>query len=669
MSASSGLHLQPDAYDGFCPPSSYVSSGKRNAVVPSPSHNNSRRGSLKHAHFQSEGQFMGTARHGTLPGFHPSAAPLSTCAPHQASSAQAQLLVQGDQRNGRSLEWMQMAMQLLNMCGRQDEVNAQIDDPSRAAFLGVLTSAPATYVAKDNAFVLPSSDEWCPIPEVIRQLFCTCKKVNCICTSAPPCGLFRDLSRLWVIDGSKLYLWCFPSANGDGEKLDVVVLDEAIESVTYVPLSRSLLPEILRSSFFFVEEYDDPCVVDIFSSNATSTPPCATPEDSALHCLVISTTTCVRVYAMANKESRGQSAVGGREGIGFDTRCVPSGDCGKDDQLVSSLPPESLCLSLVGMAKKPRTGLKLHVACAHKGTGCVFLGDSTEGMVYVLTFSPTTDCANASHIISKRLRAGFGNAHRSSECSGGWLHGCAHSSVADPGDIAYSLGCKLIPLNRSFSSWILGSMSRVVRSLRKDQSFDPEGRVTRKGILQIEADESRGIVWALSGESDVTAFVLPTPVIDPSNPLYMPLDVRNIKACKCIWVEWRLCQTSTCMIGACRKLFLFFSSTVALLYYVARIDYFDSILCSATLVRMTRREIEDRLSSLVPDWARSPREGDGGLLGLLAGGGQLKGVRICPTAPHEARAVVAVLVDSLGKSREGLFGVPVLFRKLQTVNP
>lgn len=65
------------------------------------------------------------------------------------------------------------------------------------------------------------------------------------------------------------------------------------------------------------------------------------------------------------------------------------------------------------------------------------------------------------------------------------------------------------------------------------------------------------------------------------------------------------------------------------------------------VVKLTRREIEGRLSRLVPDWTRSPRE-EGGLLGLLAGGGPLKGVRLCPTAPHEARVIVAVLVDSLG---------------------
>lgn len=62
------------------------------------------------------------------------------------------------------------------------------------------------------------------------------------------------------------------------------------------------------------------------------------------------------------------------------------------------------------------------------------------------------------------------------------------------------------------------------------------------------------------------------------------------------------------------------------------------------------KDIEDGLRRVCVNWRRCPSEGGRLLLGPLRRAGGFRAVSLSVTAPHEGHAIVAVLVDAVGKT-------------------
>ncbi|KAL8446776.1 hypothetical protein Emed_004778 [Eimeria media] len=530
------------------------------------------------------------------------------------SAAQAdERQVEGD---AASNQFAHAAVRLLWGALWEDEQQLQLDSPGRAPFIGCgpwgpqlgLSSQKATYEENGNAFDLSGPGEWLPLPECFTRLLCSCNnRGSCSCSALPPHGFIPELNRLWVAQDSELWLWEVGASEDAVERL---TLPSAVESVTYTPLSRQLLPPALRSWYFWDESKlcTASVVAHLDASGCTDSPPYSDVSSSPLHCLVVSVSSCVCLFAMACR-------TGDAGGSGFEQQ--------QSTKTFRRSPPvQSVDYKCIGAAPKPRGGplgapIELDQVAAHRGSSLVVFGSSGSQQVYLLDVKPLEGASLGFPQLFKRAR-GMQSENASAEAAASDADAAALRAVLPPTESSTGFGfkgwgaredsdnsgllaCRLVPLNPKLSDWLRWGFSLLSSSLGFGGSaanksiFASRGQEEakrREGFVQLEVDEPRGIVWALGGDSSVSAFIMPLPTAD--EPLPAQDAVKNIKT-----------------------------------------------------LRLSCKEIEEGLRRVSADWRRSP-SGRGRLLGPLLRSGRFRAVSLSVTAPHEGHSVVAILVDAVG---------------------
>ena len=482
-----------------------------------------------------------------------------------------------------SQQFAHAAVRLLWGALRGDEQHLQLDSPGRAPFLGGGCGGPwggrgvgahskAVYEENGNAFELSDPQEWLPLPRCFSRLLCCCDAAadinnnstssssNCCCTSVPPYGFIPELNRLWVADDEDVYFW---EVGRDEEAVERLSLSADVESVVYVHLSRDVLPPALRASFC----WDDGAlssvsvVTHLDPSGCTDTPPFADVSSSPLHCLAISTSTSVRLFAV--------SATAG----------APRGGGGGHPQQQGPSSISGIEFIEIGAAEKPRGGamgapLELRHAGAHTGSGLVFFGASSSQQIYVLDVTPRGDDWGGRlggplgfpQLSAKRARGSgppWGALPAASTASAEGEAASLRAVMVQPsgaggkglgfrvwglggrrdrkGENVHFVCCRLVPLNPKLSDWLVWGFYALSSSFgfRKRDLLHSGAQTNRKkhnreiinreGWMQIEIDEPRGILWALGGDSSLSAFVLPTPNIQQQTTNKHRDPARNIK--------------------------------------------------------------------------------------------------------------------------------------------
>ncbi|KAL8432418.1 hypothetical protein Efla_000195 [Eimeria flavescens] len=542
---------------------------------------------------------------------------------------------QADERHiegeAESNQFAHVAVRLLWGALRADEQHLQLDSQGRGPYIGwgpwgpQLGASPhkATYEENGNAFDLSDAHEWLALPQIFTRLLCRCGAADgttsnpCTCSPLPPHGFIAQINRLWVADGSELFLW---EVGAGEEAVERLTLPGAIESVAYAELSREVLPPAFRSSF----SWDDSSLstssifVHLNTSGCSDSPPFCGIASSPLHCLVVSVSSSVCLFAL----SRTADASAQEQQQGRDSQ--------------RGLPVAGVDFVLLGMAAKPRGGplgafLELSKAAAHHGSSLVFFGSSEAQQIYLLDVAPLpADSARLPQLLKRArgLRSTDAATAAAPETSGAALRAVLPSVDGDAasgfkswmgrGSKGNSLtglvSCKLVPLNPKLSDWLKWGLSVLSSSLgfggsdasRNNQSTSCERARKTEGVIQLEVDEPRGIVWALGGDSSISAFLVPVPSTDAALPAHDAS--KHIKT-----------------------------------------------------LRLSCKEIEDGLRRVSADWRRCP-SGRGRLLGPLLRSGGFRAVALSVTAPYEGHSVVAIVVDAVGKEYIQLT-LPVLLQQ------
>ncbi|KAL8274070.1 hypothetical protein Esti_001912 [Eimeria stiedai] len=501
----------------------------------------------------------------------------------------------------------------------EDEQQLQLDSPGRASFIGWgpwgpqvgVFSQKATYEENGNAFDLSGPRDWLPLPECFTRLLCSCGATkegssgSCSCSSLPPHGFIPEINRLWVANKSELWLW---EVGGSENAVERLTLPAPAESVAYIPLSRKLLPPALRSWYFWDESKlcTASVVAHLDPSGCTDSPPFSDVSASPLHCLVVSVSSCVCLFAMACRSGDvGGGAHEQQQSANF-----------RRGPLVQTV--EFKC---IGAAPKPRVGplgapLELDHVAAHQGSSLVFLGSSDSQQIYLLDVGPLKGAPLGFPQLFKRARgiqskdASAAGAASDADTAAlrailplteestgfGWKSWVARPDIGNSGLLA----CGLVPLNPKLSEWLRWGFSLLFSSLgfaggaasRSVFANRSQEESRKEGFVQLEVDEPRGIVWALGGDSSVSAFIMPVPTGD--EPLAAQDTAKTIKT-----------------------------------------------------LRLSCKEIEEGLRRVSADWRGSP-SGRGRLLGPLLRSGRFRAVSLSVTAPHEGHSIVAILVDAVG---------------------
>ncbi|KAL8447768.1 hypothetical protein Emag_004176 [Eimeria magna] len=501
----------------------------------------------------------------------------------------------------------------------EDEQQLQLDSPGRAPFIGCgpwgpqvgISSQKATYEEDGNAFDLSGPRDWLPLPECFTRILCRCgptkgSRGSCSCSALPPHGFIAEMNRLWVAKNSELWLWEVGASEDAVERL---TLPSPVESVAYTPLSRKLLPPALRSWYFLDESKlcTASVVAHLDSSGCADTPPFSDVSSSPLHCLVVSVSSCVCLFAMACRAADvGGAAPEQQESANF--RRGP--------------PVQTVDFKCIGAAAKPSAGplgafLKLDHVAAHRGSSLVFFGSSDSQQAYLLDVGPLEGSSLGFAQLFKRAR-GMQSVDASAAAAASDADAAALRAVLPPTESSTGfslkgwvarpdnensglLACRLVPLNPKLSEWLRWGFSLLSsslgfgggaasRSIFANRSQEESRK--REGFVQLEVDEPRGIVWALGGDSSVSAFIMPVPTAD--EPVASQDAAKTIKT-----------------------------------------------------LRLSCKEIEEGLRRVSADWRRSP-SGRGRLLGPLLRSGRFRAVSLSVTAPHEGHSVVAILVDAVG---------------------
>ncbi|CDJ39363.1 hypothetical protein, conserved [Eimeria tenella] len=524
---------------------------------------------------------------------------------------------------GPSSNFASAAVRLLwgGICA--DEQHAQLDSPGRAPFLGggpwaFRMGAPlykAVYEENRNAFSIGDTSEWIPIPRSLSHMLCRCGAIegssngnsnaNCCCRSVPPHGLIPELNRLWVADKGDLFLW---EVGAPEEAVERLSFPGAVECVVYVHLDRAVLPPALRASFCW-----DDAALSAFSvtshldsSGCTDTPPFADVPSSPLHCLAVAITSSVRLFAVSA------------------TPRVPRVDPARQHQAGDPMKGPSVSsidYTEIGAAEKPKGGaigaaLELRHATAHRGSGLAFFGSPQTQQVYVLDVKPIDYEMRGPRWGSLNIPLLFTKRSRTSEVTDTQTAAATEEDsaalrvVAPPNGMEGSgfrvwgsggfVVCHLAPVNPKLTDvikWgfralcssfgLIGNSSNVTGNMVVEMEC-------RQGLRQLQTDEARGIVWALGGDSSVTAFVIPPPNLKEQQ-IRTTNQVKNLRT-----------------------------------------------------LHLTCKEIEDGLQRVASTWSKSPPEGRGGLLASLRRLGGFRAVSLSVVAPFEGNSLVAVLTDAVG---------------------
>ncbi|XP_026190928.1 uncharacterized protein LOC34620921 [Cyclospora cayetanensis] len=510
-----------------------------------------------------------------------------------------------------SAQFAKAAIRLLWGGLRSDELHLHLDSPARGPFLGVgpwgrRVGGPlctkAMYEENGNAFVVSDPQEWLPLPNCFSRLLCTCGaaentggssgSVSCCCTEAPPCGFISELNSVWVGGEGFLYLWEVGSPEDAVEQLSV---PGSVESVVYIHLDREVLPPALRASFC----WDDAdlaafsVTAHLAPSGCTDSPPFSSINASPLHCIAVSLTSSVRLFAISARAGAPRRNLishlqHGRGGPPRSSQAAPASVCCCGMEFTE-----------IGVADKPMRGfsggpLELSHAVAHKGSSHVFFGSTSSQQVFRLEVGPRAGPPGGPRWGPPVAPAG------AVEAQGFRLW--SRRTEGDDGLVT----CRLAALNPKLSDWLRSSIALGVRrffglastphngsSSSSSRSGENNTGAHRQGLQQLQMDEARGILWALGSDSSVSAFLLPTL---SAEQLASKEEDRN----------------------------------------------------RYTTLRMTSKAIEEGLRSLGASWQRSPPAGCGGLLGPLLRTGGFVAVSLSVIPPQEGHSLAAVIVDASG---------------------
>ncbi|OEH74170.1 hypothetical protein cyc_04380 [Cyclospora cayetanensis] len=503
-----------------------------------------------------------------------------------------------------SAQFAKAAIRLLWGGLRSDELHLHLDSPARGPFLGVgpwgrRVGGPlctkAMYEENGNAFVVSDPQEWLPLPNCFSRLLCTCGaaentggssgSVSCCCTEAPPCGFISELNSVWVGGEGFLYLWEVGSPEDAVEQLSV---PGSVESVVYIHLDREVLPPALRASFC----WDDAdlaafsVTAHLAPSGCTDSPPFSSINASPLHCIAVSLTSSVRLFAISARAGAPRRNLishlqHGRGGPPRSSQAAPASVCCCGMEFTE-----------IGVADKPMRGfsggpLELSHAVAHKGSSHVFFGSTSSQQVFRLEVGPRAGPPGGPRwgppgsLAKKRAKSAdfrpplTGAAAEREEEEPAALHAVAPAGAVEAqgfrlwsrrteGDDGL-VTCRLAALNPKLSDWLRSSIALGVRRFF--------------GLAR--------------SDSSVSAFLLPTL---SAEQLASKEEDRN----------------------------------------------------RYTTLRMTSKAIEEGLRSLGASWQRSPPAGCGGLLGPLLRTGGFVAVSLSVIPPQEGHSLAAVIVDASG---------------------